>query len=592
MKRWIILLLMMLLGMSISIAHAKPTTVRLAHAFFADQIPAGADFYVAIRTDDAYIAELDNILTPIFAQLSNFEGIVAPNYNLSQLLDMLVQPTTGGDFATTVRPWLGASLAIAIYLNPNKTEAQNLFIAIDHSNRELAQATLENLLPRQINVVVEGDFTIYSPSTGLGFASINDDAIYITAGRGSTAFTGVTGDVLGNQANFHRSVGALPAPSYNIVFTADTASLVQVLDNDRSDTARLIRNLLPDAYTAVGATILDGVSPTIDVAQIGLTSSIISLISTPLDATFLQNVPSNVTGIIHGTNLLAPYNTIIDLLSAQTGEDLRAQLDQIQGLFGFDVIDLLLSDDFAIYFTYKPQQLAEVIDQQLSLLNTDPYGIVSDLTALIEFGYIIELSNPSNGQALIDQIASLYAMLGANSASGIAINRERIGNSNALILSLTTSPNGMLDLVIGANERVFVIGTRDSAEAILTGRGGFNTNPHYQNSLRYTLPTMTHYWFIDRASLSAAMSFIRLGLEPQITKTLDDFSLYWDHSPSSVEIDEARERARQQTRQRLSELLAMQEPLSQLAQLFDSATLSVTTKEGVLFLRAVITLSQ
>ena len=592
MKRVIVSLLMVfVLALSLSITQAKPAQVTLANAFFAEQIPAGAGIYMAIRTDDAYIDELDGILSKITTYLTSIDVPVPPDFGMRQLLDMAFMSSSPPmDFTNDTRPWLGSSAAWAVYFNESGF-IDNLMVIIDHSNRELAEAMIENLNQAEVTVSVEGDFKVYSYDSGLSAITINDDAIYITGGENSTPFTGVTGDVLSNDLNFQRAVGALPAPSYNILFVVETATLVTLADNNRQSTGDFIRAVAPDAYTAIGATIVNGISPTLDIAQVGLPTEIVSLINTPIDPVFAQNIPANATGVIHGTNLIAPYNALIDLVSVQTGQDLRAQLDQAQAIFGVDVINLLLSGDFAMYFTYKTDMFEAVINEQIESLDVNPYGAPPDFFKLLEFGYIFEISNPADAQALVDQVANLYAMLGASTA-GMTLSREEIGGGNALVISTQVTSESTLDLVIGANDRVMVMGTRESATAILNGDGGFDSNTFYQNSLRYTLPTMTHYWFLDRNSVVAIGLLALTG--PIIGGVFENIFDEFNNTPTLTpeEIERRNEIIREQTRQTLLATLDFQAQLNQFAQLLDNASVSVSSKEGILFVRAVITLSE
>ncbi|MCL4252493.1 MAG: hypothetical protein KJ043_01785 [Anaerolineae bacterium] len=590
MKRVIVSLLMVfVLAFSLSITQAKPAQVTLANAFFADQMPAGAGVYATIRTDDAYIDELDGILSKITTYLTSMNIPTQPNLGVRQMLDMAVMSAMGeGDFATTIRPWLGASVAMAVYWGENS--AAEIFIAIDHNNRELAEAFIENVTSRMsLETSVDGAFTIYTGNNGMLNIGVNNDAIYLASERDYLPINGNPANPLSSDPNFQKAVGALPAPNYNILLVGDTSLLIQVLDNNRSSTRDLVRGLLPDAYTAMGATIVNGTSPTLDIAQVGLPSEIVSLINTPIDPIFAQNIPANATGVIHGTNLIAPYNALIDLVSAQTGQDLRAQLNQAQSIFGFDVIELLFSGDFGAYFTYKPEGIVTMMNQQLQALETNPYGFTTlNVENVLDMGIIFEISNPEQSQLLIDQLTNLYGMLGAN--TGVTLTREEIAGGNALILTLSSSNMENLDVIVGTNDTLFVIGTRQSATAILNGEGGFDSNPFHQNSLRYTLPTMTHYWFLDRNIVTAAGGVLAI-LSPQIGMVFTSINNTLA-TPNATEAALQEERLREQNRQSILSAIAFNESMQVVAQLFDNASVSVSSKEGILFVRAVITLSE
>lgn len=578
--------------LSSAIAQAHPANVSLANAFFADQMPIGADLYMAIRTDDAYLDELDGILGKIISQISttipNF-GLPPEGFGVRQLLNQALASTRLDiDFETDIRPWLGSSMALGLYWGEDVL--QDLFIAIDHSNRELAEAFLINISRQQIEVTVEGNFSIYTMGDGMTLIGINDDAIYIALRRELIPINGAPSDTLSNDPNFQKAVGALPSTNYNILVAGDTSVLAQLMDSNRVTTRQSIKALLPDAYTALGATIANGISPTIDLAQVGLTPEVVNLINTPIDPSFTQYIPANATGVIHGTNLVAPYNALIDLLSAQTGQDMRAQLDQAYAMFGFDVINVLFSGDFAIYFTYKPEGLEGLINAQLEALNTEG-TTTTKITDILEFGYVFEVSDTTQAQSLIDQLYNLYNMMGAN--AGISVSQEEIGGKSALVISAEQSGMEALELVIGMNDAVMVMGTRESATAILTGNGRFDSNPFYQNSLRYTLPSMTHYWFIDRNSLPAMSTISTVLLGPAIGTVFDNvINNLGSSTPTPEEIARQEEVRRERERQMLQGFLDIQTQVQAFSQIFDNATVSVSSKEGILFLRAVVTLTE
>jgi len=578
--------------LSSAIAQASPTNVSLANAFFADQMPIGADLYMAIRTDDAYLDELDGILGKIVTQLSE----TIPNINIPeegfgvhQLINqVLASSRLDIDFETDIRPWLGSSMAFGLYWGEDVV--QDFFIAIDHSNRELVEAFIINTSRRQTEVTVEDNFSIYAMGDGMTLIGINDDAIYIAMRPELLPIDGAPSDTLSNDPNFQKAVGALPSANYNILVAGDTSILAQMMDNNRISTRQSIEALLPDAYTALGATIVNGVSPTIDFAQVGLPPEIMNLINTPVDPSFTQYIPANATGVIHGTNLLAPYNALIDLISAQTGQDMRAQLDQAYTLFGIDVVDLLLSGDFAMYVTYKSEGLESLINRQLEIINTEGSTAPVDITSLLDFGYIFEIPDSRQAQSFIDQVYNLYNMMGAN--AGVTVSQEEIAGNMALVIRAESVGMESLELIMGTNSSVMVIGTRESATAILTGNGRFDSNPFYQNSLRYTLPSMTHYWFIDRNSLSGLLTILSL-LGPNISNVFDNIITNLGTStPTPEELARQEELRRERARLILLSIMDLQTQLQAFSQIFDNATISLSSKEGILFLRAVVTLTE
>jgi hypothetical protein len=586
------LLVSILLLIGASIAQAKPAQVTLANAYFADQLPAGADIYVGIRTDDAYIGELDTILGKITSGLSLLSPDMPASISLRQLLDQAVlSMRMDGTFDSTIRTWLGDSIGMGIYFGEQFPE--DILVIIDHTNRDAAETFIETASGGIYNITEEGAFTFYSGENNATLVAINDDAIYMSSRRELIPFNGAPTDVLSNDPDFQKAVGALPSPSYNIVVAGDTGAIAQLGDTGNMGARGMFNEFLPDAYTAVGLTIANGVSPTIDVAQVGLSAEVVALLNTPVDPAFTQYIPADATAVIHGTNLITAYNALIQVVSANTGQDLQAQLNQAQAIFGFDVISLLLSGDFAMYFTYKPEGLTSLIDTQLEAINNNQTTTPSvAINTLAEFGAIFEITDRTNAQSLVDQIFNLYGLMGSNT-QGVTATQEEIGGSLALVLSISSPGMSPIELVIGANDSIFVVGTRESATNALLGTGGFDSNPFYQNSLRYTLPTMTHYWFLDRNIIMTGSTILGL-LSPRIGSVFSSITneLGAVSTPNATEIARQQEALREQNRQMLQEVITLNEGLQAFAQVFDNATVSVSSKEGILFVRAVITLSE
>lgn len=595
MRRYFVgLIIGLLIAVGLSTVQADTAQAPIENAFFANQMPAGAIVYASIRTSDAYFDEIDAILNQLVTQLNTvipMPQISSETVNIRALLNQAVgNLRLEGDFETLIRPWLGDNIAVGTYLNMENMLPSTL-VAVDIANRELAEAFIENISRGFLVVNVEGNFTVYGGENADVYIALNDEALYISNIREFIPFNGAPADNLSNDPQFMTAITALPAPSYNILVTSDTSALLQLSNN--SQEAQMLSALLPDAYTAIGATIVDGVSPTIDVVQIGLPEEILNLINVPLDSEFTQYIPTNATGVIHVTNLETAYNTLLEFISSQTGQDMYPQLQTANEIFGFDVIDFLLSGDVALYFTYKPEGLEGLINPQIEALTNNTQVPSGDLSQILELGYIFEVSDPTQAQSFLDTLYQLYEQFGTNT-QGMTITREDIGGNSVLALTTNDAANNVdIELILGGNGKVMVFGTRQSVIDILTGNAGFDANPFYQTSLRYTLPSMTHYWFLDRNSLLAANALSQVLLGPSIERVFDNIIVGLGTStPTPEEVARQEEMRRQQNIMNLRNLLVMQGLVENFVQVFDNATLSISTKDGILFVRTVITLSQ
>jgi len=549
----------------VSTIQANSTQANLDNAFFADQMPTGAQVFAAIRTDAGYFDQLDGIFGKLSNGLSGIYSIIGlpiSEMNLYQSLDMAVQSAgLEGDFQTSIRPWLGDKIGIGIY--QGESSLIDTLVVIDIADRELAEAFVQSVAAGTLQSATEGDFTVYSNPDTPTLIAINDDVAYIATKRELIPFTGNPTESLATNADFQAAVGALSAGSYNIMLISDSQTLMQSSLNTTP------MELAPfyGGYTAIGATIVDGVSATLDIAQLGVSDDILSYINVPLDPAFTQYIPTDATAVLHGTNLLPILNLIIAQASQNTGQDIQAQLNQLDKVLGFNVFNLLLSSDFAVYLTYNPDGIEALLNAPSvvdgGVLSTDDI----DLNALTQAGFVFKISNPEDAQKLITQLSMLLGMV-ANSLPNATITTEQIDGRDVVVLTANTERGRLVDVIIGANDAVLVMGTRESATAILTGNGGFSTSATYQTALRYTLPTSTHYWFLDRNSVVAALDLAVLWLTPM--------------SANSPESNQAM----------LETATEIHNQIETFAQLFNSATLTTSVKDNTLQIRAVITLSE
>src|SRR5689334_13761171 len=114
----ILTVFILLIAFTISLVSAAPPaqerfgTLESLSGYF----PKDTMLYAATRTDGAFVSTLDRLAQTVASQLP--AGTIPPGFpdSLSTALDLLTtQAAGGGTFATTVRPWLGDTLAVGIY---------------------------------------------------------------------------------------------------------------------------------------------------------------------------------------------------------------------------------------------------------------------------------------------------------------------------------------------------------------------------------------------------------------------------------------------------------------------------------------------
>jgi hypothetical protein len=155
----------------------------------------------------------------------------------------------------------------------------------------------------------------------------------------------------------------------------------------------------------------------------------------------------------------------------------------------------------------------------------------------LDFGLIVEATDPAAAQNVVNNLTRALNPL--SGASGMTLTQEQIGGTTATVISLS---NPMLaqpfELVLAANERVFVLATRKGAIAALSGSGGFTNSVVYleslgmlldnPNSLVYASPTLITLFGDASAGLAPAIGDVfnniisELGAEPGPTPSLEE----------------------------------------------------------------------
>ncbi len=339
-------------------AQTAPDLTGLASYF-----PADIPLYIGVRTDDAFIDELDSLISKVAAKVPQ----AAMGGSLRSLLDQSIGQALGkgATFETAFRPWLGDSAAIGVLsldsaMQGNTSDVPVLFAA-SVTNRSEAESFVEKLIADQNLPLVkttDGKFTVYSygvatpepsatadstatsdmsmsmDSSSIPAIAVSDDALLIGKTRADLP---LNSDYLAlDKADGFDVVSQLPAPGYNAIVYANLGKTFQTLFSQAvaqmrsqgSDTA-VFESLMPIYANyptmAVGLTVLDGSALTVDLAQGPIDYSVFkdtpfgkldfaSLLNGPaVDLSFARHIPADAPFSIQGANL---GNTIGYLLDA------------------------------------------------------------------------------------------------------------------------------------------------------------------------------------------------------------------------------------------------------------------------------------
>jgi hypothetical protein len=530
MKKSLVLLLAVIvlaLGALPALAIPAPDLNVLARYF-----PADTPIFASIRTDDAFLETLDAVIARIGAAIPD----ALPPMTIAEGLDEVVsQLYEDGTFAEKIRPWLGDVASIAVMSLDasfdddrfNDDEAPVVF-AFSIKDRMAVSAFLDDLMAKsgvKFIRVEKDDYLLLLDADDrdkeLVMQSailLRDDVVMLTNDASSLPTDRLPENALSANANFTSSLAALPEDSYNLIaYIAFSDILQRALENQPE--AMESMGAFSSLFSLIGPqvwgfTILDGVSPAIDVVQkIGdlgalAETGFVTGTPKPINLDFAVHVPANAPLAIFASDLKTSIGSALDNLvkagemfsempnaSGMSSEDMQRAIGQfeqaftaITGLdFRGDVLDWM-SGDYALFLMLNPALNTSSV---MGLMTTFP----------VDFGLAIEGTDPAAAQNMVNGLTrglnQTVAMMGlsgdATEEPGrprpkVDVTLEDLAGTTVTVVTIT-SPDipWPVELLMGANDAVFGLGTRNAVTAILNPDGGLPSNPEFARAQAFML---------------------------------------------------------------------------------------------------------
>lgn len=523
MKR-ILLVVLLVSALAISVMPALAIPVSDLNDL-ARYFPADTAVFAAARIDDAFFSELDGLIAKIAAIAP--PGSIPPMSIVEELDKELADADPPLSFQEDIRPWLGNTVAFGVLELPMEDgtttrllRSQRLgddapvLVAVAINDR----ATVTDFLVKTLDEnseeyerTDEADYTIIDPVSGGddGFIVIRDDVLLVS--NLLDVATTLPDGSLSTSATFTDTFALLPESDYNVTAFINLPQLLDSAaqnDPDFSDVMGVFGNL----FTAIGpqawgATILDGASLTLDVAQkvdtraayeaLGLPTELPG----PIDPAFAARIPADTPLAFHSTNLGFTVQALFTMLDNQIEmmgaagadadeiEEMKEGIAQIEASFmTFTGLDLRedvfnwMTGDHALFIKLNPE---------LDL--TSQFGLFQAFP--VDFGLAVEVTDPAAAAATVDGLVEglerLVALMAeqSDSEAEAEITTETMVGADVSVLTITASDLPWpLELLIGANDEVFALGTRNAVSAIFSRDGGLPSNPAYVRAQNYVLP--------------------------------------------------------------------------------------------------------
>lgn len=464
---------------------AQPPAPQTMARYF----PPTVDLFAALRTDAAYIDALD-----VF-WLHVTEGFPDGGVSFSEAINRIIQPDGGVNVVNFVGAWLGDYAAVGI------EGASALFdsdLTNDHEARLMIAAPIKNVASAYLALLgaglladteqIEGDpFTLYVSQEQRRAVAISRELLLISLNATEPPLDLTA--TLADAPAFQNAIAALPAESYDALAYVDTPQLSARLNGDASVVEALSAfGFNPPALraTSAGLTLLDARSAAVDVAQVrGGAEGAVSA----FDPTFARYIPADASFVMQTTDLSNLAYTLTSLrasLSASdTAEDTFIKLEELTRL----LLQLDLREDILRW-------------------TGGNYAIFVDFTETdglhpLHFGVMIEATDPASARRVAAAFGAAAAQFLPDEATQVSSEQIVIAEAGQILeeVPVTLIHNeraaGALDVIIGANDDIFFITTRDTAIHMLSQGAGLVDSGAFAQARGYLLDNPLLLLYMD-----------------------------------------------------------------------------------------------
>lgn len=521
---------------------------------FAERYPAETTLaFSAVRLDAETIASLDALIVGLASRIRAVESPEDASLigGLDQGANELQE---GATYTSFIRNWLGDTGAVGVMVDetylanveslddPGDVPLVWMLDVIDKAGAADFMAAV--ILDEGLVVSIEetDGATIFNFTETAYQIVVTDELAVGGTPRFVEQLLQSTPDVsIVDDPTFDATLELLPADDYAALAYVNQTAVITALGQANVEDFDLGGPFTGDAGgQAVGMTLLDGRTLTVDIVQTAQDLSSLGFVTLDLgaiDPAFASRLPMSAPLVIHSTNLRGIYDAFQTNAAAaselgaqgEMGEDtiqeLGTQLETETGLnLETDIISWL-TGDYAIFLDFR-KELEEA---------TSIFSLLTELP--LEFGVLLDASaDPAAAARVVDVIEELVqkqadqlaaAAESSESAGGtsITVAREMIGSANALVITFVDGSGNVpfpVEVLIAANDDVFAVGTRSSVQTMITADGGPTADATYTDS--------TSVW-VEEPGAVAYISF------PQLLRLINVINAAADEATGAIVSD-------------------------------------------------------
>lgn len=543
MKRLVLLLIaaVSVLLSGLPAAARTPADLSALARFF----PASTPMFIGFRTDDDFIATLDNLFERVAARLPD----TGMEQSLRESLDGL---DPDGSFQRNIRSWLGDIGAVGIWFESQLAASAGIsssnpptVVAFSVKDAEAALDFVVKLLDQNrtpffqtagddYTLLVIGTSTMPRSLNDSTFVVVRDEALFISADSDIDVFAPdiLPSPSLAETSRFSTTLGWLPAESYNaIVYNDVFGAMLSMMPADDPTAELLVRILERLGLTSetvgpqiFGFTILDGTTLTIDLVNYADPTNplVAGAILPPLDPAFAAHIPADVPLAVHFidlktqvevltvsvNNLFDVLTTLLDLdideiqeVQRQLSKELARANNLFTSLTKLDFVEDVLSwldGNGVVFLGFNPELDAT---SSVSLMRTFPF----------ELGIGFEVTDAAKAQVTFDgltlglqQLVRLAQTSTSPSPSDpqLTVTTDELMGTPVTVMTITgRDTTWPIELLMGTNDRVFAIGTRNAVRTMFAAEGDLNANAAFRAAQAYMLPDASSLAWLYPAGL-------------------------------------------------------------------------------------------
>lgn len=495
----------------------------------AGYLPTDTFAYIGIRTDQAYLETLNDLISTVAAAT----GEEVPEGGALGAFSALIERETDGKYTyeTAIRSWLGDSAAIAVVdLQQTTVNGYDPLVIAEVADR---QALRDFLASPEVNLsnltIEEGDgFTYYKhESTYNASLLLLPKMLYV----GSSAvidsvFTGRMGESLANNPKFIAAYDALPADNYNLFGYLNGAALVETfsgftdpnnmpfpIDFEKLEAAVNVQ--------AFGGTIFEDRTFALDLALIYGDATIADAVGlpnlpefglAPVNPDFASVAPIDTFLYVGGTNNGSSALIMFDYLDAlapalakmaeandaDTAREIRVALPAI-----VNVVRGFITDAMGVPFA----DLMAMTDGQNAMFTR-----YSNETKNYETAQIYENLRPDLNESVLVGVQNLLTRFDVpfESADGrVTVDMDALNAqfSDTLDMDMGMNPFALGRAVFTISPEYLVGGTPDAVNFVMGGSriARLNSTPAYQHEAKFFLSNANQVWYLTLTPLMGAL---------------------------------------------------------------------------------------